>query len=229
LAARRALVHAAGPVTLVGGGPVPPGALAAALALAPVVVAADSGARVPLPAGSRFEAVIGDLDSLADAEALAARGVAVHRLTEQDTTDLEKCLYSIEASGFLAVGFLGGRVDHELAALNAVARHRGAPVVLVGDVDVCFLCPPLLELDLPADTRVSFFPLAPVVGRLSEGLFWSVEGLAMAPDRRIGTSNRALGGPIRVGFDAPGVIAILPEAFLGQVADALGVSSPGSR
>ena len=42
----------AGPVTLVGGGPVPPGALAAALALAPEVVAADGGGDVPLPAGS---------------------------------------------------------------------------------------------------------------------------------------------------------------------------------
>ena len=80
---------------------------------------------------------------------------------------------------------------------------------------------------LPAGTRVSFFPLAPAVGRLSEGLAWSVEGLAMAPDGRVGTSNRALGGPLRVGFDAPAVIAILPEAFLGQVAAAL--SSPASR
>ena len=43
----------------------------------------------------------------------------------------------------------------------------------------------------------------------------------MAPDGRIGTSNRALGGPVRVGFDAPAVIAILPEAFLGQVVAAL--------
>ena len=74
---------------------------------------------------------------------------------------------------------------------------------------------------------MSFFPLAPAVGRVSEGLRWSVEGLAMRPDGRVGTSNEALGGPVRAGFDAPAVIAILPEAFLGQVVAALaaGVSS----
>lgn len=227
MAVRPALVDAAGPVTLVGGGPVPPGALAAALALAPVVVAADGGARVPLPEGTRLTAVIGDLDSLGDAAALRAAGVAVHRIAEQETTDLEKCLATVAAPLLVGVGFLGGRVDHELAALNALARNPGRAVVLLGEADVCFLCPPLLALDLPAGTRVSFFPLAPVTGRVSEGLFWTVAGVAMAPDGRVGTSNRALGGPVRVGFDAPAVIAILPEACLGQVVAAL--SSPGSR
>lgn len=207
----------------------PPGALAAALAVAPEVVAADGGADVPLPAGTRLSAVIGDMDSLADQEALAAAGVAVHRLAEQETTDLEKCLQSIDAPLLVGVGFLGGRVDHELAALNALVRHPAPPVVLLGAEDVCFLCPPLLALDLPADTRVSFFPLAPAVGQVSEGLFWSVEGLAMAPGGRIGTSNRAIGGRVRVGFDAPAIVAILPEACLGQVVSALAVSSPGSR
>jgi len=172
--------------------------------------------------------VIGDMDS-GDGEALRAAGVPVHRIDEQETTDFEKCLYSVAAPLTIGVGFLGGRIDHELAVLNALVRHPEKAVVLVGEADVCFLCPPLLALDLHAGTRVSFFPLAPVIGRVSQGLAWSVEGLAMAPAGRIGTSNRALGGPMRVGFDAPAVIAILPEAFLGQVADALAVSSPGSR
>jgi thiamine pyrophosphokinase len=194
-----------------------------------VVVAADGGARVPLPPGTRLAAVIGDMDSLADPEALRAAGVAVHRLAEQETTDLEKCLYSVDAPLLVGVGFLGGRIDHTLAALNALVRHRARPVVLLGASDVCFLCPPRLALDLPAGARVSFFPLAPAVGRFSEGLVWSVDGLALAPDGRVGTSNRALGGPVRVGFDAPAVIAILPEAFLGQVVAALTVRPPGSR
>lgn len=220
-------------MTLVGGGPVPPGGLAAALALAPEVVAADSGADVALPGGMRPAAVIGDMDSAADPGALRAAGIAVHRLAEQETTDLEKCLYSVEAPLYIGVGFLGGRIDHELAALNVLVRHPEKPVVLLGEADLCFLCPAELALVLPEGTRVSFFPLAPTVGRVSEGLRWSVAGLAMAPGGRIGTSNRALGGPLRAGFAPRSVIAILPEAFLGQVVPALagggGVSSPGSR
>ena len=221
MARRSTLYRAAGPVTLVGGGPVPPGALATALALAPEVVAADGGGEVALPGGLRPSAVIGDLDSLADPAALRAAGVAVHRLAEQETTDLEKCLYSVAAPLYIGVGFLGGRVDHELAALNVLVRYPGKRVVLVGASDVCFLCPDELALELPAGTRVSFFPLAPTAGTVSEGLRWPVAGLAMAPGGTVGTSNQALGGPVRAGFAPRSVIAILPGAFLGQAVAAL--------
>ena len=53
---------------------------------------------------------------------------------------------------------------------------------------------------------------------MSEGLRWSVTGLTLSPEGRIGTSNVALGGPVRVGFDARRVLVILPEGTLGQVA-----------
>jgi thiamine pyrophosphokinase len=217
----RILYRADGPVTLVGGGPVLPAQLAAALALAPEAVAADGGGDVALPAGQRFRAVIGDMDSLAGRDGLEADGVAVHQLAEQESTDLGKCLYSVAAPLYLGVGFLGGRVDHELAALNVLVARAATPVVLIGAEDVCFVCPAQLRLELAAGSRVSFFPMAPVTGTVSEGLRWSVAGLAFRPDGAIGTSNQALGGPVRVGFDAPRVIAILPVAELGQVVAAL--------
>jgi thiamine pyrophosphokinase len=206
------------PVTLVGGGPIPDGALEAALALAPVAVAADGGGDVVLPGGRRFAAVIGDMDSLRAPERLAAEGVPVHRLAEQDTTDLEKCLYATEAPLTLGVGFLDGRVDHHLAAMNALVRYGRKRVILIGSRDVCFLCPPLLEMTLAPGTRVSLFPLAPATGTVSTGLRWSVAGLTLSPAGRIGTSNEALGGTVRVGFDAPVVLAILPRPLLGAVA-----------
>ena len=204
------------PVTLVGGGPVAPAELAAALALAPDAVAADGGGDVVLPAGFDFRAVIGDLDSLAGGAALATRGVPVHQVSEQDSTDLEKCLYSIEAPLFLGLGFLGGRIDHHLAAMNAVVRSP-RPVVLIGGGDLCFRCPLDLALDLPAGTRVSLFPMGPVNGVGSEGLLWPIAGLAFSPDGRIGTSNTALGGPVRIRLDAPKMLVFLPSDSLGPV------------
>ncbi len=215
------LLRAAGPVTLVGGGPVDPGQLAAALALAPEAVAADGGGDVVLPGGGAFAAVIGDMDSIRELGALRARGVPIHHLVEQDSTDLEKCLYSVEAPLFLGLGFLHGRIDHQLAAMNVLVRYPHRPTILIGGEDLCFLCPPELELDLAAGTRVSLFPMAPVRGRVSEGLRWPVAGLAMAPDARIGASNAATGGRVRIGFDAPAMLVILPVAQLGQVATRL--------
>jgi thiamine pyrophosphokinase len=213
----RVLHRAAGPVTLVGGGPVPPARLAAALALAPEAVAADGGGDVALPDGRDFAAVIGDMDSLNGAAALRARGVPIHRIAEQDSTDLEKCLYSVDAPLILGIGFLGGRIDHHLAAMNALVRNPDRRIVLIGAEDVCLQCPPDFAFDAAAGTRVSLFPMAPVRGLGSEGLRWPIDGLDFAPDRRIGTSNAATGGRVRLRFDGPGALLILPAELLGPI------------
>ena len=210
------LHRARGPVTLVGGGPVDARQLARALALAPEAVGADGGGDVVLPAGAEFAAVIGDMDSLRGAEALRARGVALHEIAEQESTDLEKCLRSVEAPLFVGLGFLGGRIDHHLAAMNALAREA-RPVVLLGGQDLCFRCPQELDLELAEGTRVSLFPMAPLRGTVSEGLRWSVAGLAMAPAGRIGTSNQATGGRVRIAFDGPEMLVVLSQETLVAV------------
>lgn len=211
------LFRTSGPVTLVGAGPVDPAQLAVALSLAPDAVAADGGGDVTLPAGRSFGAVIGDLDSISDAEGMRARGVPVHAIADQDSTDLEKCLMAVAAPLVLGLGFLGGRIDHHLAAMNALVRHGARPVILLGGEDLCFICPPILDLALPAGTRVSLFPMRAVHGTICEGLRWSIEGLALAPDGRIGTSNVAIGGALRIGFDEPGVLVILPASVVVEV------------
>lgn len=211
-----------------GGGPVDPAQLAAALALAPVAAAADGGGDVALPGGRDFAAVIGDMDSLRDPAALRARGVAVHAIADQETTDLEKCLAGIAAPLILGLGFLHGRIDHQLAAMNALVRRRDPPAILIGGEDLVFRCPPRFELDLAAGTRVSLFPMGPATGRISEGLRWPVAGLALAPDGRVGTSNAATGGRLRIGFDAPGVLVVLPVETLPAVAACIAGPDPAA-
>lgn len=209
------LYRAAGPVTLIGGAPAGPGLLARALARAPEAYAADGGGDAALGVAEGLRAVIGDMDSLTQGAALAARGVALRPIAEQDTTDLEKCLYSIEAPLYLGVGFLGGRVDHELAALNAVAKNPGKPLILLGAEDICLRVPEAgLELALAPGTRVSFFPMGPSRGAGSSGLRWPVKGLDFAPGGRIGTSNIADGGEIAARFEGGPMLAILPADYL---------------
>jgi len=215
------LYRASGPVTLVGGGPVDAAQLARVLALAPEAVAADGGGDTALPPGVPFRAVIGDMDSIKSAAALRTRGVPVHEIAEQDGTDLEKCLRTVAAPLFLGLGFLGGRIDHHMAAMNALVKFAATPCVLIGGADLCFLCPPVLELEMTAGARVSLFPMGAVNGVVSHGLRWSVAGLAMAPDGRIGTSNMALGGPVRLGFDRAAMLVILPVGMLDAVVERL--------
>jgi thiamine pyrophosphokinase len=205
-------------VTLIAGGPVLRRDLRAALALAPVLVAADGGADRALALGAAPQAVIGDLDSISDASRKTLGGV-LHEVAEQESTDFDKALRHIAAPFVLVLGCLGGRVDHELAALSVLIRRGDRPCVLIGREDVIFAAPPVLDLALRAGDRVSLFPMAPVTGR-STGLKWPIEGLQFAPAERGGTSNQAT-GPVRLDMDGPGMLVILPRNRLAVALRAL--------
>lgn len=230
---QQVLVETAEGVTLVGAGQLGAAGLAAALALAPVLVAADGGADRALALGHHPVAVIGDLDSLGARARAALPASAIHRIAEQETTDFEKCLRAIAAPFVLGLGLAGPRLDHTLAALNVLARHPDRPCLLLGGRDIAFLAPPRLALQLPAGMRLSLFPLGPVEGE-GEGLVWPIGGIGFAPDGRIGTSNRVAGGVVRLAFSAPRMVVILPAAALrpalaALVPDAVPPAPPAAR
>lgn len=206
------------PVTLIGGGNPDEASLREALTLAPIVVAADGGADAALRHGIAPAAVIGDMDSLSPEAADAFRD-RLHRIAEQDSTDFDKALTRIEAPVVLAVGFAGGRLDHELAALHSLVLRADRPCVLLGPQTLAFHAPPVLDLPLAPGTLVSLFPFAEVRVR-STGLRWATDHLTFAPDRRIGTSNAATGA-VTLRPATPGMLVILPRATLPPVLDAL--------
>lgn len=214
-----AIVTSTRPVTLVGGGEADARDLETALALAPICVAADSGAHLVLETGVALEAVIGDMDSISDAARARVPPERIHAIAEQDSTDFDKALRNIAAPLVVAIGFTGGQIDHGLAALHTLVRRPDRPVVLLGGADVVFLCPPALRLPVPDGARVSLFPMGEVRGR-SRGLFWPIEGIGFAPGRRAGTSNRAT-GDIEIEMDAPAMLCILPRDFIRPVVSAL--------
>lgn len=211
-------------VTLLGGAGFDPAVLRACLSLAPGLVAADGAARDALAAGFVPDAVIGDFDSLDPDTRARLPADRLHHVPEQDTTDFEKALSRIRAPLVLAVGFTGRRLDHELAVYNTLVRLGGPRCIVVGAEDICFPAPPELALDVAEGTRVSLFPLARVTGRDS-GLRWPIQGLVFAPDGRVGTSNMAT-GPVRLAFEAPGMLVILPRSELA--AAIAGLERPAS-
>lgn len=207
-------------VTLVAGGPVARRDLALALARAPRLVAADGGADRALAHGHCPEAVIGDLDSLSEGARDRLGPARLHLVAEQMTTDFDKALRAIAAPFVLAVGTGGGRVDHALAVLNALVRHRDRVCLLIGPQDVVFHAPPRFDLRLRLGDRLSLFPLAAVSGE-STGLRWPIAGLAFAPDGRIGTSNAVISPVVSLRFGAPGMLVVLARARLDAALDGL--------
>ncbi|OWU66972.1 thiamine pyrophosphokinase [Roseovarius sp. 22II1-1F6A] len=222
------ILRSTAPVTLLGGGEAPSDLLSEALRHAPDLVCADGGADRALAAGLMPQAVIGDLDSISAQARAAVPPERLHPIPEQDSTDFDKCLRHIAAPLVLGVGFLGGRVDHELAAFSTLVTRCDRPCVLLGARDVICAAPPDCTLAVAEGTRVSLYPLARVAG-VSQGLRWPIEGLDFAPDRRIGTSNMAAaGGAVRLRFDAPGMLLILPRRCLTVMMTAL-LHAPGWR
>lgn len=215
----KSIFNAQGGVTLIGGGPVSVAQLRMAMAIAPDLVAADSGADRALALGVMPQMVLGDLDSVSDASRAALGPARLHRISEQVTTDFDKALRSISAPFVLGLGFLGGRIDHELAALTSLigAAQR---CILIGARDLVFHLPARIVLDLRRGERVSLYPLKALQAE-SEGLEWPLQGLDFAPDGMIGTSNRAIAAKVEIRTHGTGMLCILPRARLGAVVKAL--------
>ena len=211
-------------VTLVGAGALDRAMVEAAQRIAPVLIAADSGADRLTEMRLAPRAIIGDMDSIADPDRWRAGPAAFVHLAEQDTTDFEKCLYATEAPLYLAVGFTGGRVDHTLAVHHSMLRHPEKRIVLIGEHDVSALAPPGVtwRLAVTPGMRVSIYPLLPVTATRSRGLVWPIDGLAMAPGQRIGTSNEASQPVIEIAFDGPGALVMLEREALGSLVGAVG-------
>ncbi len=215
-------------VTLVGGGALGAEDLQVSLALAPRLVAADGGAEAALAAGLTPEAVLGDMDSLTEAARAQIDPRRIYTIPEQESTDFDKALRHIEAPVVLAAGFTGDRVDHELSVYHALVARRDVRCIVLGARDVVLHAPPNLTLDVPEGTRISLFPMARVTG-LDAGLEWPIEGLVFHPSQRIGTSNRARRAPVRLSFEGPGMLLILPRTELAAVVRAVAGASIWSR
>ncbi|WP_292294530.1 thiamine diphosphokinase [Marivita sp.] len=207
------------PVLLVGGAVGDNAQLAALLDKAGTVIAADSGGDWLRAVGRLPDLLIGDLDSVSEATRAALPPEQVHRIAEQDSTDFDKAIRSISAPLIVGIGFLGGRVDHLLAAMTVLARYPDRAIVLVGDRDVVAHVPPTLDLPLAPGMRVSLFPMRPVRG-VSVGLRWPIDGLTLSPDTRVGTSNLAE-GPVSITPQEAGLLVILPVSELALLERAL--------
>lgn len=207
-------------VTLVGAGKVNKGILTDSLAIAPFLVAADGGAEMVLNCGKMPKKVIGDFDSISTDFLKQIPAADLHRIPEQETTDFDKCLRNINAPLILGVGFLGRRVDHQMASLSSLLQFRDKPCILIGKHDVIFHVPDQLQMDLPVGLRFSLYPLLPVSGR-SEGLVWPINGLTLTPGGRLGTSNEVKEERVTLNTDGPGMLAILPRLALRSAVRAL--------
>ncbi|WP_236626294.1 thiamine diphosphokinase [Actibacterium mucosum] len=197
-------------MTLIGGGEVSKSDFDWSFGQAPVVVAADGGANFARIVNVQPHAVIGDLDSIDPDNLASLPSDQVHHIAEQDSTDFDKCLRSIDAPLVIGLGFLGFRLDHQLAALSTLVAHPEVSCLLIGSHDVAFLAPLQMTLTLPIATRLSLYPMGAVSGH-AQGLAYPLDDICFAPDGRIGTSNQTTEETVQLTFSDRKMVVILPR------------------
>lgn len=177
-----------------------------------LVVAADGGARLAAALGLRIDVVVGDADSLGEAELerYAAAGAGVSRARgDKDETDTELAVLEAVRSGATRVtllGALGGpRVDHELANVLLLGREglEGVDLAIVDPrarISLLDARPGPVRRPLPGAVGATVSLLAfggeAAVGVTIGGFRYPLHGERLSPGVPRGVSN------VRVAADA---------------------------
>ena len=196
-------------MTLVGNGPYFKKDLKYSQALAPYVVAVDGGANSIHNKTFKPKLVVGDMDSISQEILNSYKLSNRYNFSCQETTDFEKCLELVRAPLLLGVGFLGGRLDHQLANLSSLVKFPNQKCILIGSRDICFLSPSEFSINLPVGTVISLFPVGLTSGS-SHGLKYSIDNLNLDPTKKIGTSNEVV-SEVSLKFNERVVLIILSK------------------
>ncbi len=179
-----------------------PGAARALAQPEDIIIAADGCARIALSLGIIPTAILGDLDSLTQAEIKVFEDMGVHILrfpTTKDETDLELALnHALQAEyhPIIIVGGYGGRVDQSianLALLSAPDAIQAGACFDDGITQAWFISGTGIIHGQPGDL-VSLLPWGvPAEGILTDGLSYPLNRETLRPHRTRGISNQMLG------------------------------------
>ena len=174
---------------LVGGGPI---AHIPELVKGLPVIAVDGGLDTCLRNALKPDYFLGDMDSASKRaqEYAVSNKIPTKLIPEQETTDFEKALTHVDASGYVCFGFLEGRLDHTLATLHVIQKHiQKRPILLYGSEDVILTASGDISVSLPIKERLSLWPLGVVRFKSSTGLLYPLTDIQMLQGSQIGTSN----------------------------------------
>ena len=182
-----------------------------------LIIACDSGARHMVAAGVKPDILIGDMDSVPDAqrEAFKRSGVNVIRHpARKDLTDTALALEHALAQKPRTIeiwGALGGRIDHALANIHLLIRGKiaGIPVRLVDEYSEVIVASRENRFDDAMGCLVSLLALTPVVeGITLEGFEYPLarENLTLSESR--GISNIIIASPAFLRVDAGDLLVV---------------------
>ena len=172
------------------------------LVSADLFICADGGANTAARFGCAPDLIIGDLDSIKKATITVFSNVIVKKLKDQNSTDLEKALTAAirkKSKEIVVLGATGGRLDHAIGNLSALAKFTGkVPITFIDDTGKFMAVHHSRKLCLPAGTIVSLLPLSRCSGIVTQGLKWNLKNESLELGVRESTSNVIVSLPMSV-------------------------------
>lgn len=174
-------------------GAVPDSSLLAVINFNVPIIAADGAYQKALGAGFKPAYVVGDGDSLQSG--VSENDSIFVKISDQDTTDFEKCILFAREQGLgssLVLGFSGGEIDHILGNTQALLKHAQhhklyfldayphAETLTCGFKVGIPLTQGIQTFSFPRATCISIIPFEPVAIRTC-GLRWNLDGTPLKP------------------------------------------------
>lgn len=184
------------------------------------VIAVDSGLHLANRLGLEVDVLIGDLDSVDPVQRDEARSRGVEfdvHPRDKDRTDVALALARARddgASDVLVVGGAGGRLDHGLANLLALADPELAGIrirAILGGATIHVVRTEAVTLSGTPGSLVSILAVGGDAVVATEGLRWDLHGEVLAPTTTRGISNE-LHGPTATVAATTGVVLTIQPA-----------------
>ena len=181
------------------------------------IIAADSGAKVLLDNGIKFDLAVGDFDSLAETalEEIKKQTELITYEIKKNFTDTEAAYHEAVRRGATEVVILGAtgtRLDHFMGNLGLlqIALNEGVFVRLIDEHNEIFLIDGACQIDKRDGYNISVFPFGGDVPdfTLSQVAF-PLEHHLLTAASTLTVSNEFLDGPAKIQFSSGHVLVMI--------------------
>jgi len=183
------------------------------------IICADGGANNARKAGIIPDIVIGDFDSITNSALnfLKREKTEFLRISEQDTTDLEKSLMYIVENGLdnlIIFGAISDRPDHTLNNFSVLKRYSKILQMRIFDrVFEIYFINGKTGFAYRKGCTVSLIPMPLAEGITTKGLKYALKNESLESGVREGALNVSSAGKVSVEFKS-GVLLLFKEHFL---------------
>jgi thiamine pyrophosphokinase len=184
-----------------------------------IIIGADGGSNSLIPLDITPNIIIGDMDSIksVNLKKFQKAGTEVTKISEQETTDFEKCLMYCLKNEILNVIVFGGaspRADHTLNNYSIMKRYyKKLNIKLIDDLFEIFFINKNINFKYKKNELVSILPLPKAANVSTKGLEFPLKNETLEFGTREGTLNSSTSVRVSISFER-GALLLFKKHFL---------------